>query len=86
MCVINGFQSLRHHAIVGSHHQHDDVCGLRAARPHASEGFVTWRIEENDLTSECWRFLIEDRHFVSADVLRNSSGFTSSDVGETDGI
>src|SRR5205823_13919592 len=68
VCVINGFQSLRHHAIVGSHYQHYDVGGLCAARTLASESFVTWRIEEDDLASECRRFLVHDRHFVSANV------------------
>ena len=50
--VIDGFERLRHHAVIGSHDQHDDVGGLGAARTHAGEGFVTRRIEEHDLAPE----------------------------------
>ena len=49
MRVIDGFKRLRHHAVVGCNHQHDDVGDLRAAGTHAGERFVTGRIEENDL-------------------------------------
>ena len=52
MRVIDGFDRLRHHAIIGSHDQHDDVSGLGAARTHASEGFVTGRIEKHNLAAE----------------------------------
>ena len=49
--VIDGFERLRHHAVIGGHDQHDDVGGLGAARTHAGEGFVTGRIEEHDLAA-----------------------------------
>jgi hypothetical protein len=35
--VGNGFLGLRHHAVVGRHHQDDDVRALGAARAHGSE-------------------------------------------------
>ena len=56
--VIDGFNGLRHHAIVGCDDQHDNVGGLRAARTHAGEGFVTGRIEEHDLPPVCGRVVV----------------------------
>src|SRR6516165_9366222 len=49
MRVIDGFEGLRHDAIVGSHDQHHDVGSLGSARAHASEGFVARRVQEHDL-------------------------------------
>ncbi len=47
--VIDGFERLRHHAVIGGDHQHHDVGDLGAARTHAGKRFVTRRIEEHDL-------------------------------------
>ena len=49
--VIDGFERLRHDAVVRRHHQHDDVGDLRAARAHARERFVARRIHEHDAAS-----------------------------------
>ena len=49
--VIDGFESLRHDAVVGCDDEDDDVGGLRAAGTHAGKRFVTRRIEEDDLTA-----------------------------------
>ena len=84
--VIDGFQSLRHHAVIGSHDQHHDVGHLRSARTHAGEGFVTGRIEEDDLAAKRRRVGIGDRHLVRADVLRNSTGFAARDIGRADSV
>jgi len=50
--VVDGFESLRHHAIVGGDDHDNDIGHLGPARTHASEGFVTRRIEEDDLAAK----------------------------------
>ena len=82
--VIDGFERLRHHAVIGRHHQHDDVGGLRAARTHAGERFVTGRVEEDNLAAIGRRFLIGNPHFVSADMLGDASGFAVRHVGQSE--
>ena len=77
--VIDGFEGLRHHAVIGGDHEHDDVRNLRAARAHASEGFVAGRVNEN-------HFAAMHGHLISADVLRDSSGFASGHIGFADGV
>jgi hypothetical protein len=46
--VVDGFDGLRHHAVVGRHHQDDDVGGLGAARTHGGERLVARGVEEGD--------------------------------------
>ena len=84
--VIDGFERLRHHAVIGGDHQHDDVRGLGSARTHAGESFVTRRIQEHDLAAECGRFFIGDLYFVSADVLRDATGFAAGHIRDSNGI
>ena len=48
LSVVNRLDGLRHDAVVGGDHEHDDVGGLGAARAHGSEGFVAGRVEEGD--------------------------------------
>ena len=66
--VIDRFFRLRHHSVVGSDDQHDDVGYLRPARTHPRERFVTRRIHEHHRT-------LAHHHLVRADVLRNSARF-----------
>ena len=47
--VGDGFDRLRHDAVVGGDHQHDEVGDLGAARAHRGEGGVARRVEEGDL-------------------------------------
>ena len=49
--VIDGFQSLRHDAVVCGHHDDHNVGDLGAAGAHASEGFVARRIEEHNFST-----------------------------------
>ena len=46
--VVDGFVRLRHHAVVSSDNQDDDVGRLGAAQRHRREGFVTGRIEKSE--------------------------------------
>ena len=78
--VIDGFHRLRHDAVVGRHHQHDDVGDLGAARAHGGEGRVAGRVDESDLGAR------RRGDLVSADVLGDAAGFACRDVRRADGI
>ena len=77
--VIDGFERLRHDAVVGRHHQHHDIGDLGAAGTHAGERFVTRRVDEDDLLA----VLLD---VIRADVLRDAAGFSAGHVGQADGI
>ena len=47
--VGDGFDGLRHDAVIGGHHQHDDIGDLGAARAHRGKGGMAGRVEEGDL-------------------------------------
>ena len=49
--VVDGFEGLRHDAVVGCDHDDDDVGDLGAAGTHAGEGFVARGVEEDDLAA-----------------------------------
>ena len=84
--VIDGFDRLRHNAVIGAHDQHNDVGSLRTAGTHAGKRFVTRRIEENNLAAVGRRLLVDDSYLVSANVLGNAASFASCHVGQADGI
>ena len=77
--VVDGFERLRHHAVVGGHHQHDDVGDLGAARAHARERFVARRIDEHDAAAV-------HRHRRRADVLGDAAGLARGDFGFANGV
>ena len=78
--VIDGFFRLRHHAVIGSDHQHDDVGDLCASRTHARERFVARSVDENDAAIELTTI------FVRADVLGNSAGFAAGNICLANGV
>ena len=84
--VVDGFDGLGHDAVIGGGDEHDDVGGFGSARTHAGEGFVTGRIEEDDLASEGGRRFVGDGNLVCADVLGDAASFASGYVGGADGI
>src|SRR6185437_488445 len=63
-----------------------DVSGFRATRTHAGEGFVTRRIQENNLPAVSRGLLVLNGDFVSTDVLRNSAGLATSYVRKANGV
>jgi hypothetical protein len=77
--VIDGFERLRHHAVVGRHHQHHDIGDFRAARAHARERFVAGSIDKHDLAA----VLLD---VIRADVLRDPAGFALGHIGRADGV
>ena len=78
--VIDGLDRLRHDAVVGGHHQHDDVRHLGAAGAHGGEGGVAGRVDEGDLAAR------GQRDLIGADVLGDAAGFAGDDVGLADGV
>ena len=65
---------LRHHAVIGSHHQNYDIGGFSAACAHRGKRFMARCIEESNHAAR--RFDV-----VSADVLRNAAGFAGRHFG-----
>jgi hypothetical protein len=72
--VIDSFEGLRHHAVVGGHHQHDDVGDFGAAGAHAGERFVAGSIDEHNLASIFF-------DVISADVLGDAASLAAGYVG-----
>ena len=77
--VIDRFDRLRHHAVIGGNHQHDDIGRLGAARAHGGEGFVARRIDEGDEA-------VRRRNLIGADMLGDAAGFARHDIGLADGV
>ena len=77
--VADGFFGLRHHAVVGRHHQHGDVGDVGAAGPHLGERFVARRIDERDPPA-----VLLDR--IGADVLRDAAAFAAHHVEADDPV
>src|ERR1700722_8488044 len=84
--VIDGFERLRHHPVVGGDYEHNNIGRLGAARTHARESFVTGGIEENDLAPEGGGFLVGDADLVCTDVLSDTSGFALGHAGQADSV
>ena len=77
--VVHGFAGLLHDAVVGGHHQDDQVGDLGAAGAHGGEGLVTGGVEEDDLAAL-------GLHMVGTDMLGDAAGFAAGDVGLADGV
>ena len=77
--VVDRLDRLRHHAVVGGHHQDDDVGGLRAAGAHGGERLVARGVEERDLA-------VAGHHLVGADVLGDAAELLLGHLGAPDGV
>ena len=75
--VVDGFDRLRHDAVVGRDDDDGDVGNLGTAGTHGGERFVARSVEERD-------FLTVELDAVSTDVLSDTSGFALDDVGFAD--
>ena len=84
--MVDGLQRLGHHSVIRGDHQHDDISGLRASGTHAGECLVAGRVQEHDLAPVSRRLIIQYRHFICADMLRNSARFASCNIGRADRI
>ena len=56
--MVDRFQRLRHHAVIRRHHDDHNVRDLGAARTHPGKGFVTRRVQEDNLAPEGRRILL----------------------------
>ena len=74
--VVDGFDGLRHDAVIGRHHQDHDVGDLGAAGAHRGERGVAGRIDEGDLLAAFRR-----GHLIGADMLGDAAGFAGDHVG-----
>ena len=78
--VVDGLDRLRHHAVIGRDHQHDDVRHLGAAGAHRREGGVAGRVDEGHLGTR------RRRHLIGADMLGDATGFAGDDMGLADRV
>ena len=81
--VVDRFDRLRHHTVVGGDHEDRDVGDLRAAPPHRGERFVARRVDEGD---EPVAVVGVAEHAVGTDALRDATGLTGHDVRVADGV
>jgi hypothetical protein len=72
--MIDRFNGLGHHGVVGGNHKDYDVRNLGSARSHGREGFVTGRIEKRQLRSAF------QLNVIGANVLRDTPGLTRNDI------
>ena len=70
---------LRHDPIIGSHHQHHNICALRATCAHGGEGRMTGCIQKGDRAA----FQLD---LISADMLGDATRFAFGHVGMADRI
>ena len=81
--VVERLDRLRHHAVVGRHHEHRDVGGLRTAGTHGGERLVTRGVDEGDLALVAVDL---GRDLVGTDVLGDATGLLGDDVGVADRV
>ena len=73
--VVDGFDGLRHDAVITGHHEDDDIRRLGTASAHGGERLMARRIKEGDpLTAR-------HAHLIGADMLGDATGFTRDHVG-----
>ncbi|MND75857.1 hypothetical protein D3C80_674900 [compost metagenome] len=78
--VTDGFDRLRHDAVVGGHDQDHDVGDGGAARPHRREGGVARSVEEGDALA------VFQTHLIGADVLGDAAGFARGHIRGAQGV
>ena len=71
--MLDRLNGLRHHAVVGRHHQNDDIRDRRAARTHGGKCGMARGVDERQL-------LVAGLCLVGPDMLGNSAGLTIDDL------
>ena len=79
LCVVDRFDRLRHHTVVGGDNDDGHVGDLRTAGTHGCEGLVARCVEEGQLAGR-----VVD--LVGPDVLGNSARFTCGDLGDANRV
>ena len=77
--MVNRFDRLWHYAVIGSYDQDSNIGDTSSPSPHASEGRVSWCIQERN------RFAV-DIDLVRPDMLGNPAGFATCYPAMTQGI
>ena len=77
--MVDGFDGLRHHAVVGRDHEDRDVGGVGTACAHGGERLVTRRVDEGDRVAVV-------HGLVRTDVLGDAAGFARDDVRVADRV
>ena len=72
--MVNRFEGLGHHAVVGRDDEHDDIGHFCAAGTHTSKRLMTGSVDEYNLAA-----ILFD--VISTDVLRDTTGFAAGHVG-----
>ena len=73
----NRFDGLRHHAVVGGHHQNHNIGGFGTACTHGGKRFVTRGVEEGNHAARGF-------YVVGTDVLGDAAGFALHHFGTAD--
>ena len=84
--MAQGFERLRHDAIVRRNDKDDDVRDVRTARAHGAERRVAGRVQERDLRDFFFAFRMWEGNRVRADVLRDAAGLARRDVRLADHV
>ena len=84
--VVDGFNCLRHDAVIGGDDQNGNVRDLCAARPHRRKGFMAGRVQKRDFALLAWMFGIVHFHLIRADMLRDAAELARSDFGMTNSV
>ena len=78
--VLNRLDGLGHHAVIGRHHDHDDVRHLGATGAHGGEGRVAGGVDEGHEIAR------GRRHLIGTDMLGDATSLTLDHVGRTDRV
>ena len=78
--VLDGLDRLGHDAVIGRHHQDDDVGDIGAAGAHGREGRVARRVQEGHPVA------VLQPHLIGADMLGDAAMFARGDVGRAQGV
>ena len=81
--MVQRFDGLRHHAVVGCNHEDGKVGDLSTTRTHGGKRLVTRGVNEGDGAFDA---LVLNVHLVGTDVLGDSTSFASHYVRLTDGV
>ena len=77
--MVDRLKRLRHHAVVGSHHEDGNVGQLGTAGAQGGKRLVARRVEERDLT-------VTNLDLIRANVLRNATGLARDHAGRANRI
>ena len=77
--MLNGFLGLRHNAVIGRHHQDNDISTLGTASTHGGKRRVARGIQEG-------HHAVIGFYVVGTDMLGNTTGLAGSNLGATDVI